>query len=214
MAYLPSMRLWIDGTEVPWDVSAFRTFGDAMEEAGRRAAGGGRVVSRVSVDGREITTRLERDMASRPAVEVGEVRVVTTTPGELLREALDGGLDLCGAILRDVRTVAGSIRSGDIPAATPLYASCVESLATFFQLAGAVFSAFQTGAFPMPGGSATEGPELPSPPSSTGEILERLLAAQKAEEWGTVAGILEEQVVPNLAEWSGFFSAIREREAK
>ena len=214
MAYLPTMRLWIDGEEVSWNVSAFRTFGDAMEEAGKRAAGGGRVVSRVSVDGKEISTRLEREMASRPAVEIGEVRVVTTTSGELLREALDGGLDLCGAILRDVRTVAGTIRSGDLPAATALYASCVESLATFFQLAGAVFSGFQSGAFPIPGWSAAEGSGLPSPPSSTGEILERLLAAQRAEDWGAVAGLLEERIVPNLTEWSAFLSAIREREAK
>ena len=214
MAYLPTMRLWIDGKEVPWDVSAFRTFGEAMEEAGRRVAGGGRVVSRVSVDGQEISTRLERDMAARPPGDVGEVRLTTTTPGELLGEALDGGLDLCGAILRDVRSVAGVIRSGDIPAATALYASCMESLATFFQLAGAVFSGFQTGAFPVPGGSGEELRELPSPPSSTAEILERLLSAQKADDWGTVASLLEERIVPNLAEWSAFFSAIREREAK
>jgi hypothetical protein len=203
------MRLWIDGKEVSWDISAFRTFGEAMEEAGTRAAGGGRVVSRVSVDGKEISTRLEREMAARPPGEIGEVRLVTSTSGELLREALDGGLELCGAILRDVRGVAGSIRSGDVTAGTALYASCMESLATFFQLAGAVFSGFQSGAFPIPGESGAECRDLPSPPSSTAEILERLLAAQKAEDWGTVAGLLEERVVPNLTEWSAFLSAIR-----
>ncbi len=205
------MQLWIDDSEVPWDASALRTFGEVMEEVGRRSAAAGRVVSRVSVDGREVSTSLEREMAERPPAEIGVVRVSTKTPPDLLREALDGGLELCAAILRDVRSVAESIRAGDLPAAGSLYASCVESLATFFQLAGAIFSGFQSGAFPLPGSGAGE---LPSPPSSTAEILEQLLSAQKAEEWGTMAVLLQDRIVPNLEEWSAFFSAIRGTEAK
>lgn len=213
MAYLPFMRLWVDGSTVSWDVSALRTFGEVMEEVGRKAADGGRVVSRVSVDGREISTRLEREMAARPPGDVGDVRVSTTTPADLLREALDGGLSLCAAILRDVRSVVSSLRSGDLAAATSLYATCVESLATFFQLAGAVFNGFQSGAFPLPGGAAGAG-ELPTPPSSTAEILERLLSAQKAEDWEAMAVLLSDRIVPNLEEWSAFLSAIRGPEAK
>ena len=209
MAYLPPMRLMIDGSEVSWDLSALHTFGSVVEEAGRRAGAGGRVVSRVIVDGREISTRLEREIAARPSGEIGEVRITTTTPGALLREALDGALDLSTAILRDVQSVAASIRSGDIPAARSLYVSCIESLATFFQLAGAVFNGVQSGAFPLPG-TATQGSgELPSPPSSTAEILQRLLSAQKAEDWGAMAVLLEGEIVPNLREWSSFFSAMR-----
>jgi hypothetical protein len=208
------MRLWIDGSEVPWDPSALRNFGEVVEETRRRAAAGGRVVSRVSVDGREISAQLEREMASLDPAGIGAVHVSTTTPGALLREALEGGVVLCAAILRDVQSVAASIRSGDVPAATSLYASCVESLATFFQLAGAIFNGFQTGALPLPGGTAAGAGEFPPPPSSTAEILERLLAAQKAGEWGTVAALLKDRVVPNLEEWSAFFSALRGPEAK
>jgi hypothetical protein len=208
------MRLLIDGSEVSWDVSALRTFGEVMEEAGKRAAGQGRVFSRVSVEDREIPTHLEREMAERPPGEIGEVRISTTTPAALLREALDGALDLCAAILRDVRSVVVSLKAGDIPAATSLYVSCVESLATFFQLAGAVFNGIQSGAFPLPGGAPSGAGELPSPPSSTAEILERLLAAQKSGDWEAMAALLEERIVPNLAEWSAFLSAMRGSAAK
>ncbi len=105
--------------------------------------------------------------------------------------------------------MAGSIRSGDIPAARSLYVSCVESLATFFQLAGAVFHGVQSGAFPLPGTVTSGAGELPSPPSSTAEILQRLLSAQKAEDWGAMAVLLEGEIVHNLREWSSFFSAMR-----
>lgn len=208
MAYLSLMRLLVDGSEVSWDLSALRTFGDVAEEAGRQAASGGRVVSRIEVDGREISTRLEREIAALSLGEIGEVRIATTTPGALLREALDGAIDLSGAILRDVGSVASSIRSGDIPAAKALYASCVESLATFFQLAGAVFNGVRSGAFPLPEAAAGIG-ELPPPPSSTAEILQRLLSVQNAEDWSAMAALLECEITPNLREWSSFFSAMR-----
>jgi len=164
---------------------------------------------KVRVDGREISTRLESEIAARPPDGIGEVRIATTTHGALLQEALDGALDLSAAILRDVRSVTASIRSGDIPAARSLYVSCVESLATFFQLAGAVFNGVRSGAFPLPGAAAPGGAELPSPPSSTAEILQRLLSAQKTEDWGAMAVLLESEIVPNLLEWSSFFSAMR-----
>jgi hypothetical protein len=209
MAYLSLMRVLIDGSEVSWDLSAPRTFGEVAEEAGRRAAAGGRVVSRVEVDGREISTRIEREFAERAVGEIGEVRITTATPDALLREALDGALDLSEAILRDVRSVAASIRTGDIAAAKSLYVSCVESLATFFQLAGAVFNGVRSGAFPLPDAAMPGTGELPPPPTSTAEILQRLLSAQKAEDWTAMAVLLEGEIAPNLRDWSSFFSAMR-----
>lgn len=203
------MQLLIDGNEVSWDVSGLRTFGEVMQEAGRRAAARGRVVSRVSVGDREISTALEKELASTPPREVGVVRITTTTPAALLQEAIDGGLDLCAAVLRDLRSVVASLKSGDISAATSLYVVCVESLATFFQLAGAVFLGIQSGAFPLPGGAASGAGELPAPPSSTAEILERLLSAQKAGDWASMASLLQERIVPNLEEWHAFLKAMR-----
>ena len=212
MAYLSSMRLRIDGSEVSWDPSALPTFGEVVEEAGKRAAAGGRIISRVVVEGREISTRLEREIADRPPGGLGEVQITTTTPRELMREALDGALDLSTAILRDVRSVASSIRSGDVPAAKSLYASCVESMATFVHLAAAVFNGTRSGAFSL--AEISPGGELPSPPSSTAEILQRLLSAQKAEDWVSMAALLEEEIVPNLRSWSSFFTAMRRSGAR
>lgn len=208
------MRLLIDGSEVSWDPSALRTFGEVVEEAGRRAASGGRVVSRVVVDGREVSARLEQEMAARPAGGIGEVRIATTTPRALLREALDGALELSTAILRDIQSAAESIRSGDLPSAKALYGSGVESLATFFQLAAAVFNGIQSGAFPLSAGPAAGSAELPSPPPSTAEVLQRLLSAQKAENWSAMADLLDGEIAPNLREWSSFFSILRKTAAE
>lgn len=202
------MRLRIDGCDVPLDLSAGPTLGPVLADAGRRVASEGRVITRVVADGREISTRIERELAGRPVGEIDTLDIATTTPDALFREALDGAVDLSGTIRRDAATIASSLRSGDLAAAGPGYAAFIESLGTFFNLAGAVFNAIGTGFFPLAVRPGSAG-ELPTPPDATAGILQRLQEAQKNGEWQVVAGILEREIVPNIEGWSDFFEAIK-----
>jgi len=110
------MRLRIDGCDVSLDLAPGSTFGAVLAEAGRKVVSQGRVVSRIVADGREISTRFEREMADRPVGEVDTVDVTTTTPDALFREALDGAIDLSLTIRRDVETTLSSLRAGDLAA--------------------------------------------------------------------------------------------------
>jgi len=203
------MRLRIDGCDVSLDLPAASTFGDVLAEAGRRVTSEGRVVSRIVVDGREISTSFEREMADRPVAGDAGIEISTTTPAALFREALEGAVDLSFAIRRDAGTILSALRSGDLAAAGPRYAGCIESLGTFFHLAGAVFNAIGSGVFPLavPPGSVGE---LPSPPEATAGILQRLLRTQKENDWNAVADILEREILPNIEGWSAFFQALKE----
>jgi hypothetical protein len=203
------MRLRIDGCDVSLDLSAGSTFGAVLAEAGRKVASEGRVVSRIVADGREISTRFEREMADRSVDGINGVEISTTTPDALLREALDGAVDLSLAIRRDAVTIVGFLRAGDLTAAGPRYAACIESLGTFFQLAGAVFNAIGTGVFPLSVRPGSAG-ELPSPPDATAGILQRLIRTQKGNDWNAVADILELEILPNIDGWSAFFKALKE----
>jgi hypothetical protein len=207
------MRLRIDGCDVPIDLSAGSTFGSILAEAGRKVGSQGRVVSRIVEDGREISTRFEREMADRPVGEVGTVDVTTTMPDALFHEALDGAVDLSLAIRRDAESILSFLRAGDLAAAGPRYAACIESLGTFFQLAGAIFNAIGTGVFPLAVRSGSAG-ELPTPPSATAGILQRLLRAQKGNDWNSVADILEKEILANIDGWSDFFKGVRKFRAE
>jgi hypothetical protein len=160
-------------------------------------------------DGREISTRFEREMADRQVGEIGTVDVTTTTPDVLFREALDGAVDLSLAIRREAGTILSFLRAGDIAAAGSRYAAFIESLGTFFQLAGAVFNAIGTGVIPLAVRPGSAG-ELPAPPLATAGILQRLLRTQKGNDWSAVADILEKEILPNIDGWSAFFKALKE----
>jgi len=202
------MRLRIDGGDVSLDLSEGSAFCAVLAQAERRVVSEGRVVSRIVVDGREISTRFEREMADRPVGEIDTVDITTTTPDALFRDALDGAVDLSLAIRRDAATILSALRAGHTGAAGPRYAACVESLGTFFQLAGAVFNAIGTGVFPLAVHPGSAG-ELPSPPPATAGILERLLRTQKENDWNAVADILELEILPNIDGWSAFFKALK-----
>jgi len=203
------MRLRIDGGDVSLDLSAGSAFCVVLAQAERKVASEGRVVSRIVVDGREISTRFEREMADRPVGEIDTVDITTATPDALFREALDGAVDLSLAIRRDAVTILSSLRAGDLAAAGPRYTACIESLGTFFQLAGAVFNAIGTDVFPLAVRPGSAG-ELPSPPFATAGILQRLLRTQKENDWNAVADILELEILPNIDGWSAFFKALKE----
>jgi len=203
------MRLRIDGCDVSLDLPAGSTFGAVLAGAGRKIVSEGRVVSRIVADGREISTRFEREMADRPAGEIDTVDVTTTTPDALFREALDGAVDLSLAIRGDAVTLLASLRAGDLAAAGPRYATCIESLGTFFQLAGAVFNAIGSGVFPLAVRPGSAG-DLPTPPLATAGILQRLLRTQQGNDWSAVADILEKEILPNIDGWSAFFKALKE----
>jgi len=203
------MRLRIDGGDVSLDLSAGSAFCVVLAQAERKVASEGRVVSRIVVDGREISTRFEREMADRPVGEIDTVDITTATPDALFREALDGAVDLSLAIRRDAVTILSSLRAGDLAAAGPRYTACIESLGTFFQLAGAVFNAIGTDVFPLAVRPGSAG-ELPSPPFATAGILQRLLRTQKENDWNAVADILEREILPNIDGWSAFFKALKE----
>lgn len=205
------MRLLLDGTEISWDPSHLRTFGAVVEEAARRAARIRRIVHGIEVDGKEISTGAEREMADRSVEEIGELHVRTTTSGALLEEAVDGAIRLSQALRQDIRNVLVSLRAADVSGANSMYISCVESLGTFFQLAGAVFNGVRTGAFLLPESASRDGADLPEPPAATTEILQRLLAARREEDWPRMADLLEKEILPNLEEWAAFFSAMKGR---
>ncbi|HWS15426.1 MAG TPA: hypothetical protein VN450_04455, partial [Candidatus Methylomirabilis sp.] len=85
---------------------------------------------------------------------------------------------------------------------------CMESIETFFHLAGVIFNAIRTGLFPLPAppGNAKD---LPSSPDSTAGILHRLIEVRGNEDWNAVADILEREIVPNIDGWSTLFKALK-----
>lgn len=205
------MRVRIDGDEVSMDLSRCGTLAGALDEIYRVVGGTGRIVGRVEIDGEELTTRAERELAGRTLEGVAEISIATGTAADLFRNGLQGALTLGGAIGKDIAGAVESFRSGDTARGRSLYAACIEAMGTFFQLAGGILNGIRGGYFEIPGGASAGGP---APSSETAELLERLLEHQKREDWIAMADVLEYDVAPNLETWIGFLEGLSGGQAK
>ncbi|MBI5418981.1 MAG: hypothetical protein HZA60_02725 [Deltaproteobacteria bacterium] len=204
-------RVTIDGNEVSWDLTGITNIEELMADLYRKTAETGRVVYRVAVDGRELTAGGEKEMASLPLSQVGEVALTTNSPGELLCNSLEGAVVLCDAICADTAKAVEAFRMGEGEKGLSYYLACVESMGTFFQLAGAILNGIRSGYFSV--AECSEGPPT-GPSAETAEILTRLLDDQKREDWTAMADVLEFEVVPNLQGWKAFLERLQGDQAK
>jgi len=205
------MRLLIDEMEIIWDPASLRTFGDVIEEMARRASSSGRIIHGIEVNGEEVSIDEEREMSARCVDEIDSIHVRTTTSGELIEEAIEGAVCLSEALRHDIRIVVGFIRENDAVGAKDLCISCIESIGTFFHLAGAVFNGVRMGAFSLPASASGERVELPAPPAEFPGILKRFIDVWQAKDWLQMASILENEISPHIEEWAEFFSAMKDK---
>lgn len=205
------MRVTIDGSEVACNLSGITNIEELMDGLYRRAAAGGRVVYRVELNGKELTPGAEQEIAAVPLAEVLDLSLTTNSPAELLRNGLEGSIALCNAICADTAKAVDAFRMGDGETGQSYYLACVESMGTFFHLAGAILDGIRSGYFP-----AGQHPDtsVPAPSSETAEILVRLLEDQKRGDWTAMADELEFEVVPNLRVWGTYLAGLKAGQAK
>ncbi|MCL2102775.1 MAG: hypothetical protein FWH25_01920 [Syntrophorhabdaceae bacterium] len=205
------MRLFLDDIEITLNPFCFRTLGEVIEEATRRASAAGRIVHMIKVDGKEISIDEEREMSARPVEEFESLHMRATTSEALLKEAIEGAVNLSEALCHDIRIVAASILENDTLCTKELFISYIESLGMFFNLTGAVFNGVRTGAFKLPESASGKSFKLPDPPTEIQGILQQFIEAWKAQDYPRVASILKDEISPHIEEWAAFFSAMNSR---
>ncbi len=195
------MDVIIDGDAASFDLAGGATFADLMEAAYRRAADTGRVVSRVEVDGAELSIESEREMAASPLSGLSEVRLTTSSRADVLRKGLAGARVLGEAIRRDVDQAVCAFRAGDGARGLDGCGSCIRSLETFYPLVESLLDGMRSGFFPVPGGAEP----LPSLPlrEPTG-MLGRLREHHRKKDLAVTADILERETALDLRAWLAF----------
>ncbi|GAB4361427.1 MAG: hypothetical protein Kow00128_00190 [Deltaproteobacteria bacterium] len=200
------MRVTIDGNPVSCDMTGVQDGGEAMAVLYRKVADSGRVVYRVEVNGREISTLEEQEMGSLGIGEVREISLTTNSPGELLRNSLEGVIELADGLRSDGNGAVEAFRTGDVQTGSSRYLACVGGMELFFRMTGAILDGIRTGYLP----SAPSGTDaVDSCSRETTEILERLMEYQKREDWTAMADVLEYELDPNLRQWKQVLEGVR-----
>jgi hypothetical protein len=196
-------RLLLDGATL--DLTA-ETWGQALDAIDRHLAEG-HIVTDVRFDGLDEAAFREPGVIQQPLAEFAVVEVTTGTPDSLMQRCLSEAADSIEPLCRAAAAIGDDFRGFDITVANAGLAELADGMSTLIAIAGAASLAAQ---------STGDAPRVVAPPEHpigplAGELtgfIDALLEAQQAQDWITVADILQYDVEPALRRWAPVFQAV------
>ena len=197
-------RLNVNGIEQPLE-NLPDYWGKLLEQVDRDADRRGEVVTAVRFDDVEQPAFREEALASCPLTELEAIEIETTARRALIDDALAQGIISCHALATAARDARALFRAGDVAAASRALVEFGEGIRSLVVLVGAVAAACAT-AFDS---IETKGRSVSDEVNDLIRQLEDVVAAQQADDWLTVADILEFEFESALAGWRERFAALR-----
>jgi hypothetical protein len=196
-------RLSVNGIQQPFE-NLPDYWGKLLERIDRDADLRGEVVTAVRFDDVEQPAFREEALAC-PLTELDSIDVETTARRALIDDALAHGVISCHALATAARDARALLRAGDAAAACRALLEFGEGIRSLVVLVGAVAAACGT-AFDS---VETKGRSVSDDVNALIRQLEDVVAAQQADDWLTVADILEYEFEAGLEGWRARFSALR-----
>jgi hypothetical protein len=186
----------VDGAARVFD-PAPETWGDLLDTLDRELVASGRIVTAARLDGVDVPAFREHDEVVRALSEIGCIEVVAGTPASLLErclgEAAESVSELCSAALR----VADAFRRHELTAANAGLMELAEGLQVLVTIVGAAGLALRVDLQNV----STEGVPIGVRLTELAGYVEQAVAAQQAEDWLTVADLLQYDIEPSLRQW-------------
>jgi hypothetical protein len=186
----------VDGAARAFD-PAVQTWGDLLDTLDRELLASGRIVTGARLDGVEVPAFRELGEMERSLSAIRSVEVEAGTPASLLErclgEAAQSVTALCTATLR----VGDAFRSHDLATANAGLVELAEGLKVLLTIVGAAGLALRVDLQQF----STDGVPVGARLSELAGYVEQAVNAQQAEDWLTVADILQYDIEPSLRQW-------------
>jgi hypothetical protein len=190
--------------------ATLKTWGDLLAWVDERSARQGRLVTAARLDGVDEPSFREPDHVARALSSVAVVEIDTDTPAALVLASLDEALDGLQSLRTFAVVAAGRFRGTDIASANQGLADLSQGLRTFVSLVAALSGALGVNFEAL----EWQGRQVSTLLEEIGLPLAVLSEAQGAEDWVTVADVLEFDLEPALEQSEPFFRALAEFAAK
>jgi hypothetical protein len=186
--------------------TGLKTWGELLAWVDGRWAGEGQLVTAARLDGVDEPSFRDPAQSARALSEWAVVEVEVATPASLVSESLQEALDGLRSLRQYAVAVGHRFRGTDMALANRGLGELSQGLQTLVGLIDALGSAIGVRLDAL----EWEGRSTSALLDDLGETLGNLGAAQAAEDWVTVADILEFDLEPALAQCEPFFRALSE----
>jgi hypothetical protein len=191
--------------DVPQELDvAPETWGDLLNRLDERAARSGVVLSAARFDGVEEPSFRDPDVTSRPLHAVARVEVRTAVPRAFLRECLLEAIQPLQETADTAKRLAGIYRGHDLMPGHEGLKALAADLGAVAVLADMLDGPLAVDLTALSLEGATAAQHL----HQLGTSLDALVTAQEAEDWITVADVLEYDLEPAVRRWSALLTMI------
>jgi hypothetical protein len=185
-------------------------WGELLQSLDRDANNRGEVVTVVRFDGVEEPTFRQPGQSARALDEVSVIELETATPARLLDDALMQAALAAGVFAAAAGQIAWAFRRGDLGAAHPRLTELGEGIRGLTWVVGTAAATRGVSLDQAASNGSAISTQLAELTGQLGSIVE----AQQAEDFLTVADLLEYELQPALYSWQVLFEALRQMPAK
>lgn len=197
-------RLLVDGAAL--DLTA-ETWGQALDVIDRQLADRGHIVTDVRFDGIDEPAFREPRVVEQALGDYATVEVQSGTPDSLMQRCLADAADSIEPLCQAASAIGEDFRGFDIGAASAGLVELADGMSTLIAIAGAANIAARS-SDAAGGGRAEAAHPIGLLAEELTGFIDALLEAQQAQDWITVADILQYDVEPALRRWAPVFHSV------
>ena len=197
--------LKINGSPEPYALQEEKTFGQVMEKLSRQMTNNGKVITRIYMNDQTLVGGKQLDFYMFPLEKVDTIELITADPRVLAKDSLQSLTEFRFELIRNCCRSAELFRLGDDLEANELYARVIEGWRWLIKGINAMLGMLNVDIanFKSDGKSLAEFQSQILLP-----LFDRMLEAQKREDWIELADLLEFELTDSLAAWEGFQNEI------
>jgi hypothetical protein len=198
-------RILLDGTEFAMTPPA-STWGALIRAVDDHLAPEKRIVTDVRFDGLDEAAFREPDTLDRPLADLAIVEVLSGTPAALMDRCLGEAIAAIAPLCATAMDVGERYRGHDLGPANAGLSDLADGLTTLVGIVGAAGLAFQVDLRHVRCGDEVAATVV----NELGGYLEELVSAQEANDWITVADVLQFDVEPSLKRLVPLLESLRQ----
>jgi hypothetical protein len=181
-----------------------KTWGDLLDRLDARAAESGVVLSAARFDGVDEPSFREPSVIARPLSDLRRVDVETAMPSAFLRECLLEAIPGLQATAQEARRLGDIYRGRDVSSGHEGLRSLAAELGATAVLADMLAGPLAIDLTAV----SVEGVTAAQHLQQLGTTVDALVAAQEAQDWVTVADVLEYDLEPAIRRWAALLTMI------
>ena len=129
------LSLNLQNCEIPPGCDSFGELVQYMEE---QRIPGDEVITRIIIDGDDVSGEQEQALAAKPLEELGIVEFYSARTLDLARQSMHDATELLPALQADLPTVASELRGGNIKDGLLMFDKCLEIISHYVSLVNAI----------------------------------------------------------------------------